>query len=62
MMRTGVNMRTSEDAGPEKEGEEETTWGALRIGKRATIPEALASREVIATPADIFKEVRNADN
>ncbi len=27
MMRTGVNMRTSEDAGPEKEGEEETRWG-----------------------------------
>lgn len=27
-----------------------------------SIPRAVASGEVIATPADIFKEVRNADN
>ena len=30
--------------------------------KTTAIPKAVASGEVIATPADIFKEVRNADN
>ena len=35
---------------------------ALRTGKRTAIPEAVASREVIATPADILREVHNADS
>ena len=61
MMMRGVKMQTSEErlARTKKEGQ---TWMGGTDRKRTVIPEAGASMEVIATPADIFGEVKNADN